>query len=78
MGLFFFIVLCYMLFYRHPHILRLYGYFYDDNRVYLILEYAPRGELYKELKKESRFEDQRAATVSGICMCVCIHKYLNS
>lgn len=48
---------------RHPHILRLYGYFYDDSRVYLILEYAPRGELYKELKKENRFEDQRAATL---------------
>eukprot|EP01080_Neovahlkampfia_damariscottae_P010208 gene10208-2628_t len=25
---------------RHPNILRLYGYFYDKKRVYLILEYA--------------------------------------
>ena len=48
---------------RHPHILRLYGYFYDNSRVYLILEYAPRGELYKELTKASRFSDQRSATV---------------
>ncbi|XP_058771685.1 uncharacterized protein LOC131645045 isoform X2 [Vicia villosa] len=31
---------------RHPRILRLYGYFYDQKRVYLILEYAPKGELY--------------------------------
>mmetsp|Transcript_27141 Transcript_27141/g.51297 ORF Transcript_27141/g.51297 Transcript_27141/m.51297 type:complete len:359 (-) Transcript_27141:338-1414(-) len=47
---------------RHPNILRLYGYFYDENRVYLILEYAARGELYKELQKERTFSEQRAAT----------------
>jgi aurora kinase A len=46
---------------RHPHILRLYGYFYDETRVYLILEYAARGELYKELQKNKRFEERRAA-----------------
>jgi len=48
---------------RHPHILRMYGYFYDETRVYLILEYAPKGELYKELQKNVRFNDQRTATV---------------
>jgi len=36
---------------RHPNILRLYAYFYDATRVYLILEYAPRGELYKSCKR---------------------------
>ncbi|CAE7398167.1 Aurka, partial [Symbiodinium sp. KB8] len=34
---------------RHRNILRLYGYFWDEKRVYLILEYAPKGELYREL-----------------------------
>lgn len=47
---------------RHPHILRMYGYFYDATRVYLILEYAPRGELYKELKKQGRFNEVQSAT----------------
>lgn len=47
---------------RHPHILRLYGYFHDATRIYLILEYAARGELYKELQKQGRFTDARAAT----------------
>ncbi|MED6221735.1 Phosphatidylinositol:ceramide phosphoinositol transferase (IPC synthase) [Stylosanthes scabra] len=47
---------------RHPHILRLYGYFYDQKRVYLILEYAPKGELYKELQKCKYFSERRAAT----------------
>lgn len=32
---------------RHPNILRMYGYFHDEHRVYLILEYAPKGKLIK-------------------------------
>eukprot|EP00658_Telonema_sp_P-2_P049635 TRINITY_DN37775_c0_g1_i3.p1 TRINITY_DN37775_c0_g1~~TRINITY_DN37775_c0_g1_i3.p1 ORF type:complete len:207 (-),score=41.52 TRINITY_DN37775_c0_g1_i3:468-1088(-) len=39
----------------------MYGYFYDQSRIYLILEYAPKGELYKQLQKEGRFEEKRAA-----------------
>ena len=49
--------------FRHPNILRLYGYFHDTTRVYLILEYAPKGELYKELQKRKRFGEQQTATV---------------
>ncbi|PSC72353.1 Serine threonine-kinase Aurora-1 [Micractinium conductrix] len=47
---------------RHPNILRLYGYFYDATRVYLILEYAARGELYKELQRAGSFDEGRTAT----------------
>ncbi|XP_040837216.1 aurora kinase A isoform X2 [Ochotona curzoniae] len=47
---------------RHPNILRLYGYFQDATRVYLILEYAPLGTVYRELQRLSRFDEQRAAT----------------
>ncbi|CAL1687154.1 unnamed protein product [Lasius platythorax] len=49
---------------RHPNILRMYGYFYDEKRIYLILEYAPKGELYKELNKQpnKRFDEIRTAT----------------
>ncbi|KAI3703039.1 hypothetical protein L6452_28793 [Arctium lappa] len=42
---------------RHPNILRLYGYFYDQKRVYLILEYAAKGELYKELQRCKYFSE---------------------
>eukprot|EP00177_Eucheuma_denticulatum_P008197 GFKZ01014921.1.p1 GENE.GFKZ01014921.1~~GFKZ01014921.1.p1 ORF type:complete len:340 (+),score=40.77 GFKZ01014921.1:561-1580(+) len=45
---------------RHPNILRLFGYFYDDTRIFLILEYAARGELYKQLNG-SRFDEPRSA-----------------
>ncbi|XP_072796767.1 aurora kinase B isoform X3 [Vicugna pacos] len=51
---------------QHPNILRLYNYFYDRRRIYLILEYAPRGELYKELQKSRTFDEQRTATVGAI------------
>ncbi|KAK6479509.1 aurora kinase B-like isoform X2 [Huso huso] len=47
---------------RHPNILRLYGYFHDSSRVYLILEYAPKGELYSELQRCGKFNEQRSAT----------------
>ena len=56
--------------------------------MYLILEYAPRGELYKELQKEKKFSETRAATVSRpniscsgpvscvcVCVCVCVWVY---
>ncbi len=48
---------------RHPNILRLFGYFYDETRVYLILEFAPGGEMYKALQKQptKRFEEPRTA-----------------
>lgn len=48
---------------RHPNILRLYGYFHDETRVYLILEFAPRGELYKEMQSQpnGHFDEKRSA-----------------
>ncbi|KAG6613513.1 AUR protein kinase [Phytophthora cinnamomi] len=46
---------------RHPNVLRMHGYFYDDSCVYLVLEYAPYGELYKELAKEKYFADAVAS-----------------
>lgn len=46
---------------RHPNVLRLYGHFHDSKRIFLILEYAGRGELYKHLRKEHRFPEWKAA-----------------
>ncbi|OJJ50453.1 hypothetical protein ASPZODRAFT_175456 [Penicilliopsis zonata CBS 506.65] len=46
---------------RHPNVLRLYGHFQDSKRIFLILEYAGRGELYKHLRKEHRFPEWKAA-----------------
>ncbi|PVV01366.1 hypothetical protein BB560_004214 [Smittium megazygosporum] len=46
---------------RHPNILRLYGYFHDEKRVYLILEYASFGEMYKILQSKGHFSEPEAA-----------------
>eukprot|EP00727_Mastigamoeba_balamuthi_P002503 m51a1_g1225 putative aurora kinase a (328) ;mRNA; f:512704-514080 len=46
---------------RHPNVLRMFGYFYDDTRVFLILEYCRGGELYRELRKQGTFSEPRSA-----------------
>lgn len=46
---------------RHPNILQLYGHFHDSKRIFLILEFAKKGELYKHLRRERRFPEWQAA-----------------
>jgi len=45
----------------HQNILKLYGYFWDEKRIFIILEYAKGGELYKHLKAKKRFDEDTAA-----------------
>ena len=37
-------------------------YCFMQTRVYLILEYAAKGELYKELQRVGHFDEKRTAT----------------
>lgn len=46
---------------RHPNILQLYGHFHDAKRVFLVLEFAGKGELYKHLRRENRFPEWKAS-----------------
>lgn len=46
---------------RHPNVLRMYGYFHDERRVFLMLEFAGMGEVYKQLCKYGRFSDRRSS-----------------
>ncbi|XP_020091519.1 serine/threonine-protein kinase Aurora-3-like [Ananas comosus] len=46
----------------HPNVLRLFAWFHDDTRVFLVLEYAAKGELYKLLRSLRHFSEKRAAT----------------
>lgn len=46
---------------RHPNILKLYGHFHDSKRIFLILEFAGQGELYKHLRKATRFPEHKAS-----------------
>ena len=47
--------------YRQKNILRMYGYFHDEKRVYIILEFAPGGELYKRLTAQGQFSEGTSA-----------------
>lgn len=51
---------------RHPNIIRLYDYFYDERHLYLMMEYAGSGELFHQLNKRGRFSDRRSAMVSTL------------
>ncbi|KAF9438939.1 hypothetical protein BGZ76_002938 [Entomortierella beljakovae] len=46
---------------KHKHILRLDTFFHDRTRVYLVLEYAPQGELYKKLRTMKQFPEWQAS-----------------
>ncbi|KAH8928946.1 kinase-like protein [Atractiella rhizophila] len=46
---------------RHPNILRLYGYFHDEKRIFLMLEFAGKGELYKQLSNRGSFSEKRSS-----------------
>jgi len=50
---------------RHKNVVRLYSYFHDRDRVYLILEYVQGGELFSEIKNSpsGRFSEERASAV---------------
>lgn len=49
---------------NHPNILALYTWFHDDDKIYIILEFAVNGSVLKKLDNEIRFEDKVASTVS--------------
>lgn len=60
----------------HPNVLKLYGHFHDTKRIFLILEFAGKGELYKHLRKEQRFPEWKAAQY--IAQMAAALKYLHN
>ena len=55
---------------HHKNILRFFGFFWDDKRIYLIIEYAPNGELFKEIQKSpnTRFSEEKSVNyILQIC-----------
>lgn len=42
---------------NHQNLTKLYGYFHDEKRVYLLMEYLVNGELYKLLKAKGPLDD---------------------
>mmetsp|Transcript_5233 Transcript_5233/g.8007 ORF Transcript_5233/g.8007 Transcript_5233/m.8007 type:complete len:312 (+) Transcript_5233:151-1086(+) len=50
---------------KHDNVVRLFAYFHDATRVYLVLEYVSGGELFSELRNSpsGRFTEERASEV---------------
>jgi aurora kinase, other len=48
---------------KHENIIKLYGVFHDEEKIYMIMEYACDGEIYKELKScpGRKFPEDRAS-----------------
>uniref|UniRef100_A0A5S6R5C5 Aurora kinase n=1 Tax=Trichuris muris TaxID=70415 RepID=A0A5S6R5C5_TRIMR len=46
---------------NHPNVLTFYGWFHDKESVYLILEYAFHGELFRQLQEKQRLDQATAA-----------------
>lgn len=64
---------------RHPNILRMYGFFHDESRIYLILEYAPKGTLFTCLKQQPNncFSEKISAVYieSLVSALIYLHKH---
>ena len=63
---------------HHPNILSIYNFFWDQKNIYLVIEYATGGELFKILQKEEngRFSEPKAAFyIKQVCDAIeYIHK----
>lgn len=60
---------------RHPNILRMYGYFHDETRIYLILEFAPGGTLFSKLQTQpgNKFPEKQCAIYIGMLVSALIY-----
>lgn len=46
-----------------PHVISLFDFFMDSQKIYLVMEYAPGGDLYHSLCKKGSFSEPEAASV---------------
>jgi len=60
----------------HPHIIKLVNHFEDENKFYLIMHYASKGQLYSLLKRHGKFDEK--TTAQFIRETIDAVKYLHS
>lgn len=65
---------------RQKNILRMFGYFWDEKCIYIILEYAPGGELYKQLTARGCFSEPLTArsVIPQLCLTFLKANFLRS
>lgn len=49
------------MFSSHPNVLKMYGFFADETKIYLILELATNGCLFKEIRTKVYFGEDQAS-----------------
>ncbi|GMS89299.1 hypothetical protein PENTCL1PPCAC_11474, partial [Pristionchus entomophagus] len=49
----------------HPNILRCFCYFHDESRIYMVLEFAEKGELFSHLRKHKKLSEGETAKYIG-------------
>ena len=55
----------------HPNILKMYEFFEDAKRYYIVTDICKGGELYDEIKEKGSFEEKEAAVlISRVLSCV--------
>ena len=45
---------------NHPNVLKMYGFFDDDKKIYLLLEIATHGCLFREIRQKAYFAEELA------------------
>lgn len=50
---------------NHPNILKMYGFFEDEEKIYVVLEYCSGGTLYDRICEGKRIAEQEAAGIIG-------------
>lgn len=60
---------------NHDSILKIYGYFYDSLKLYYILEYAGKRDIWKILRQNGHFsESQPSKYIKQVCLALdCMH-----
>lgn len=46
---------------QHPNVVKIYGWYHTINHVCIVMEFAPKGELYSILQREGPFSSRRAS-----------------
>ena len=54
----------------HKNIVQLFAYFYDKSRIYLVLEYCPGGQLFRQIQGRAMSEDKTASYIKQLLSAV--------
>jgi len=57
----------------HPNIVRLHDHFEEGDRIYLLLEYAPEGHLFRRIRRQGQLPASEAAAIFADVLAALVH-----